>query len=817
MISNVRNSLKNLCSLLLLVLALFCSVLNSHAATEIVTITSVDIRSRSVVLNTDSKKLEFKSTTLGAPSRLVVDIENALPDFTDRTFTINDEFKTLRIGLYGDKTRFVFDAINDVLPKTKIVESSGKLIVTWGNESTPITPAVEPVAVGLPRSVQSINFDTVDGSSEFSVNLSSAADLISPIVEGDMIRFGVKNTVIPRSLRRVVDASVFPSAVLQITPYSTIIAGERSVMFAARMKGPVDYAVSVNGATLVFTCVDGPFAEVAAEKMSSVSLPVEPAAIASSVTNMDDVSEVIESLSDSPQESTQDITSCFNDKPMKVYTGEPVTLVFDDADIRKVMQLIAEISDQNLILSDGVKGKISLRLNDVPWDQALDLVLEIKELGTISQGNVVRVLPLKQIEAMETERLKARQTIKSLEETVTQIFEVNYKDVDSVEDVIEDMLTDQGEVSAIDGSKKLMVTDIPSKLVEIGELLTVLDEPVKQVLIEARIVEMRATEGLDLGVNWGINHTNDAGLKEINRSISTSAVSSRINPEYNPYYDPSSAEFNPAIASDSPYYLPNSGSSYVTTTAKYLTRTFTDSLVRKDGKETVTSGWKDSDDVTSSSSDTSLVGIGANAINDLAFGLGGAFLLPSTLGTSGLGGIINFGRLGSDSTVLNMRLSALESSGNVKVVSSPRVLTMDGESARIEQGTQIPYQSISEKGTVTEFKNATLALEVTPEVNPDDTVILEIIASNSTIGSTVSTGVGSAPAIDTKEAETKLLLQDGETTVIGGIFVENTIESNTGTPFLKDIPYLGKLFESNSSSSDRSELLIFITPHIVVQ
>jgi len=142
---------------------------------------------------------------------------------------------------------------------------------------------------------------------------------------------------------------------------------------------------------------------------------------------------------------------------------------------------------------------------------------------------------------------------------------------------------------------------------------------------------------------------------------------------------------------------------------------------------------------------------------------------------------------------------------------------LDGESARIEQGTQIPYQSVSDQGTVTEFKNATLSLEVTPEVNPDDTVILEIVASNSTIGSTVSTGAGSAPAIDTKEAETKLLLMDGETTVIGGIFIESTIDSNTGTPYLKDIPYLGKLFESNSSSSDRSELLIFITPHIVVQ
>ena len=141
---------------------------------------------------------------------------------------------------------------------------------------------------------------------------------------------------------------------------------------------------------------------------------------------------------------------------------------------------------------------------------------------------------------------------------------------------------------------------------------------------------------------------------------------------------------------------------------------------------------------------------------------------------------------------------------------------MDGESAKIEQGTSIPYQSVSDKGTTTEFQDATLSLEVTPEVNPDGTVILEIKASNSTMGSDVSTGIGSAPSIDTKQAETKLRLRDGETTVIGGIYVDAALESNTGTPYLKDIPYLGYLFQSNKKTNTRSELLIFITPHIIV-
>jgi type IV pilus assembly protein PilQ len=773
MISNVPTKLINLCSLLLLATVLFGGANSVHASSAMVTVTSVDISTGSVVLNTDSKLVVFKSYTLGAPSRLVIDVENALPEFSDRRFTINDGFKDLRIGLYADKTRFVFDALNNVLPDARVEHVDGKLIIAWGVQDKVVTA---PVVPGTPNAIEQIDFDASNGQSVFTVSLSSQADLILPTVDGDVIRFGVRDTVIPRSLRRVVDASVFPSAVLQITPYSTIVAGGRCVMFAARMKGPVDYTVNLVGSSLVFTTVDGPFAEVAAEKVSSVVIPVGGTQTTQTMANVDSVDQVIDSLNSSSLADEVEIAVSYG-APVKVYTGEPVTLEFDDADIRTVMTLVAEVSEQNIILSDDVQGNLTLRLHDVPWDQALDLILEIKELGTIEQGNVVRVLPLKQIEAMETARLQAKQTIKRFEETQTQIFEVNYKDVDTIADVIEDMLSDQGEVSAIDGSKKLMVTDIPSKLVEIGDLLILLDEPVKQVLIEARIVEMRTTEGIDIGVNWGIGYTNDVATSDINRSLDITGT-------------------NLVTGED--------------TTDNY-------SLTRVDGVQTTTTSTDDGAGNTTNNVDTSLIGIGTNTINDLAFGLGGAFALPSTLGTSGLGGLINFGRVGLDSTTLSLKLSALESSGNVKVVSSPRILTLDGESARIEQGTQIPYQSVSDQGTVTEFKNATLSLEVTPEVNPDDTVILEIIASNSTIGSTVSTGAGSAPAIDTKEAETKLLLKDGETTVIGGIFIENTLNSNTGTPFLKDIPYLGKLFESNSASSDRSELLIFITPHIVVQ
>jgi type IV pilus assembly protein PilQ len=298
--------------------------------------------------------------------------------------------------------------------------------------------------------------------------------------------------------------------------------------------------------------------------------------------------------------------------------------------------------------------------------------------------------------------------------------------------VIDDILSDQGEVQVIEGSKKIMVNDIPSKLDEIRAVLKELDEPVKQVMIEARIVEANTSDGLDLGVNWGFTYNNDAS-----RNIDDGKLG-----------DPTD-------------------------------------------------------------------GLGLSGLAKSALGLGGAFLLPNDVGTAGLGGSMTFGRTGYDTTVLDLRISALEASGNGRVVSSPKVMALDGETALIEQGTSIPYQSVSDQGTTTEFEDATLSLEVTPEVNPDNTIIMEILASNSTVGNTVSTGAGSAPSIDTKEAETKLLLKNGETTVIGGIYVENDLNSESGTPFLKDIPLLGHLFKSRNKSNTRSELLIFITPRIV--
>jgi len=732
----------------LLLAVLILPGLQSVVCAQMNTVTAVQFGVDTASIVTDAADPKFNTYTLGAPERLVVDVTDVTPAFPERSYNIESGFSSVRVGLYADKTRFVFDASGEQLPEANVYVDGREIVVDWSgakNDSASNSVATRTATgttlvstqksytpqPGAPAVATELTFNLVGSESVFNADFggdSNKLELIQPRSKDNTIRFGVANAAIPRSLRRVIDASVFPSSVLQITPYSTIIDGARNVMFAVHLKGEVEYSVALNGDTLEFRCANAEFADMAAKDMQ-VAVDVTDSELrynAPDRTQNQDfytqtqdptVGEVLDSLS-----TDADIV----EDQVKIYTGEPVSLVFDDADIRKVLRLISEISDINLIVAEEVQGTLSLRLKDVPWDQALDLILEIQELGMIQKGNVARVLPLKKIQAMETERLRAKQEVKRLEETQTEIFAINYKDAESFEDVIDDILSDQGEVQVIEGSKKIMVNDIPSKLEEVRQILKQLDEPVKQVMIEARIVEANTSDGLDLGIKWGFNYENDASTGPI----------------------------------------------------------------------------------------------GTSSMDSADVGLGGGFLInPSnvsdSLNAAGLGSLISFGRTGQDSTVLNLRLSALEASGKGRVVSSPKVLTLDGETAKIEQGTSIPYQSVSDQGTTTEFEDATLSLEVTPEVNPDNSIILEILASNSTVGNTVATGAGSAPAIDTKEAETKLLLKNGETTVIGGIYVENELNSETGTPFLKDVPLLGHLFKSRNKSNTRSELLIFITPRIV--
>ena len=690
----------------------------AQPATEV---KSVDILDGQVLLMTDGSIGKYRHFSLGAPPRLVVDLYDIKPGAAEKTYPLKGAFQGLRTGVYPTKTRFVFDAANEEMPEFTVSSTGQAVQVTW-EESSLVGDPVPASQEGAPVTVTAVDFKAEDGRSVLTLTLSDMATLLEPVAEGDIVRFGVKNAAISRALRRAVDPSGFPSAIRLVTPYTVFANGIQDVRFAVELKGPVPYQLQKDGNIVRFIVEDGPFAEVAPVALATQRVPVTapasdfPAAADQEIVAGGMAADTTDSTIFAP---TAGAIRSSGISQGAAYTGQKISLVFDDANIRNILQLIAEVSDLNIIAGDDVKGTITLRLVDVPWDQALELIMDIKGLGMLREGNIVRIMPKDRIRKMQQEKFTASRALEKMEDLVTEVVTVNYTDVGSVASKSGKRLTERGNIIEDVRDKKLIITDIPSAVADIKALVALLDTPERQVLIEARIVEASSTFSRDLGVNWGITYDN--------------------NPTGN----------------------------------------------------------------TSVSGDT---------------GLGGSFALnPASLaaGSAGFASDFTFGRVGLDKLILDLRIAALEQSGHGRIVSTPRVTTLNGEEAEISQGTEIPYTTTSDEGTKTEFKKAELSLKVTPEINPDGSIFLEIEAKNDSRGATVPTGLGSAPAIDTKTADTKLLVQDGETTVIGGIFIEDKSVSDGGVPWLQHIPVLGYLFKSHSVSSERRELLIFITPRIL--
>ncbi len=682
---------------------------------------SVKVHGSSAVLAANGRIGKVRSFQLGAPPRLVVDLFGVRPAFRERAFKGSSGFARVRVGTDDDKTRFVFDAEGKVPPHA-VKEKPGSVVVTWGDRVKDNDSLPETAPAGTPVTVQDVSFKVEDGNSVVSLVLSGPADIIEPTAKGDTVTFGIRNANIGRDLRRTIDASAFPSAVRLVTPYTAVDDGSQDVRFAVRLKGPVSYSLHEVGHTVRFVVENGPFAEPASPRLekTEVAVPAPSPTVQKAGGSVVAQTAAPPVATSTPLGKTQSVETV---KKEHKYRGEKISLVFDDADIRKILQLIGQVSGLNIVAGEDVKGTITLRLVDVPWDQALSLILETKGLGMIQEGNVVRILPIEKIRARRQAELTAVKEQRALEPLVTEVISVSYTDLSNVAGPAKDLLSDRGKITEDARNKQLIVTDVPSAIKDVKKLISILDTPERQVMIEARIVEADSSFSRDLGVKWGITYQNDSG-----------------------------------------------------------------------------GIW-----------DASQAGIG----------LGGDFLIspPSAGGiaNAGLGSSITFGRVGIDSTILDLQISALETSGHGKIISTPRVSTLNGGEATISQGTQIPYVSSGNNGLPkTEFVNANLELKVKPVINPDNSIILDIDATNSSLGSAVPVGGGgSAPSVDTKEAKTKLLVRNGETTVIGGIYVENDSQKEIGVPLLMKIPIIGHLFKSSNSTNTRSELLIFITPRIV--
>jgi type IV pilus assembly protein PilQ len=673
----------------------------------------------------------LKFFELETPKRLVVDLFGV--ELADRImkYDLDGGFTQLRVGPYADKLRFVFDSEKGSLPTYKVQSAENNVHITWTateSEAATVPPAVSspapevvvpaqiPIAKTPAAKVTKIDFSSRGGSSVYRIEVDGPISLLEPIQEGTIVKFGLKNTTISRALSRVYASFAFPTAVQSVTPYQVIEGQMTETRFVVQLKGPQPYRISKEAGAVLLTVEDGRYAVAEPVREEERVLAVNAAAPPASPVAATIAAAPVAETSNSTDNVSDPIITGRNDMD-KNFAGEKISLVFDNAEVRNILQLIAEVSDLNIIASDEIKGNVTLRLIDVPWDQALTLVLDITNLGMIREGNVVRVLPKGTIRSMREAELAADRAQEKLEPVQTEVISVSYADLKAVVGPAQKLLSDRGSMTEDARNKLVIVTDVSSRIEKVRELIKILDTPERQVMIEARIVEVNSNFSRDLGVNWGINYANP-GEK-----------------------------------------------------------------------------------------------MGAGSI-----GIGGDFLvgLPSGPGSTaleaGLGAGFTYGRIGIDQTILDLRLSALEANGNAKVISTPRVTTLNGEEATISQGTTIPYQTSGADGPKTEFVNANLELKVKPVINPDGSVILEILATNDTPSITAG---ASAPSIDTKKAETKVLVMDGETTVIGGIFVDTKQVSDSGVPYLGSLPLLGQLFRSDKTVQTKAELMIFITPRIL--
>ena len=417
------------------------------------------------------------------------------------------------------------------------------------------------------------------------------------------------------------------------------------------------------------------------------------------------------------------------------YVGRAISLNFQDIPVRTVLQIIADYNGFNLVTSDSVTGNITLRLDGTPWDQALDIVLRVKGLDKRMEGNILMVAPTDELAAREARELEAKQTVADLEPLYSDFLAINYAKAADLAALLSNkdatLLSSRGSVNVDERTNTILIKDTAVNIESVRKLIERLDIPVRQVLIESRMVTVRDSVTDELGIRWGFS---------------------------------------------------------------------------------------DQQSSSSSNQGTSGTAGGANTIANGA--------IPSlddrwnvNLPASNPAGSIAFhiARL-ADGTLLDLELSALEQENKGEIIASPRITTANQKKARIEQGTEIPYLEASSSGATTvTFKKAVLSLEVTPQITPDNKIILDLEITQDTRGETVSTGNGPAQAIDTQRIQTQVLVDNGATVVLGGIYQQQMTNTTSKVPVFGDIPYLGNLFKRRNDFNEKTELLIFVTPKILTE
>jgi type IV pilus assembly protein PilQ len=663
-------------------------------------------------------RIELRLMTSGpAPAPLTFTIDNPARisvDLPDTTLALPARRKDVKVGPLDTilaaeaqgRTRVVLN-LDTMVPYDTRVDGNS-IVVTLGAAGAAVasfpaaTPSAAPVAgtAAAGRRIDNVDFRRGDnGGGRVIITLSDPGSPVDVRKEGDRILLTFAGTTLPDSLMKRLDVADFA------TPVSLIEAG----------RTPTGARVSI-AAKL-------PFEELAYQSDNMFTVEVAPV-----------VKEAVETK-----------PTLFS--PDREYTGERLTLSFQDIETRAVLQLLADVSGRNIIVSDTVQGNVTLRLQNVPWDQALDIVLATKGLDMRENGGVIIVAPADEISAREKADLESRKQIRELEPLVSEYLQVNYAKAAALADLMKggkgnSMLSERGSVAIDERTNTLLVQDVAERIAEIRRLVSNLDIPVRQVLIESRIVIVRDDFSRDLGIRWGVTGVSD-------RSDGLIAVTG---------------------TGEGANTIVNSGIDNINNTGQPFP-------------------------------------VEVPALNDR---------YNVNLPIANPAGTLALALLDNDYLV-DLELSALQAEGRGEVVSSPRVITANQKEASIRQGVEIPYQEAASSGaTTTQFKEAVLSLTVTPQITPDDRIILDLKVTKDSVGSNVqSANGGSVPSIDTRAIETQVLVNNGQTVVLGGIYETEESEDYTKVPFLGDLPGLGALFRSTRKVSNKSELLIFVTPKIL--
>jgi type IV pilus assembly protein PilQ len=650
------------------------------------------------------------SFTIDNPARLAVDLPNTSVGLESRRIDVNAGGVDTIVAAQADgKTRVVFNL--DSLQPYQTRAEGNVVYVTLGRGpdgggavATPVasgdaSPA--PAASSAPWSIEKVDFRRgADGSGRIMVRTSDPRVQASLKQEGGRLVIDFPRTeVSPEAAKRydVVDFA---------TPVSTF-----------------DVTKTPTGARIVVGAT-GDYEQLAYQSDRDYVLEVRPR----------------------PKQAVVDPTK-------REYKGERLTLNFQDIEARAVLQLLAETSGQNIVVSDTVAGNVTLRLQNVPWDQALDIVLRTKGLDKRQEGNVIYVAPAEELAAREKQQLESSKALTELAPVRTEYLQVNYAKASDLAGLIQQgkssLLSERGSVAIDERTNTLLLQDTAERLGDIRRLVQTLDIPVKQVLIEARIVIVNDDFSRELGMRFGGAFVGDYG--SANNGLMYLGSGGLDT-------DPGSS--GPIISPSAPGGAGISGDDVQTPTVD----------------------------------DRYMVNLPiANPAGRLALTL-----------------------LDKD-YVVDLEITAAQREGRGEVVSAPRVITANGKEAIIEQGTEIPYQESASSGaTTTQFKKAVLSLKVTPQITPDDRVILDLTVSKDSVGQNVASATGgSVPSIDTREITTQVLVNDGQTVVLGGILETEKRDSVNKVPFLGDIPGLGFFFRSKSRTDNKDELLIFVTPKIL--